>query len=70
MSLQRESGSNGLKHQSIVLDTMKTMYARAGLRAFWPGLTLGLVGVFPYQAMDLGKTRGGGMSGMLTLLFY
>ncbi|CAO3595632.1 unnamed protein product [Absidia cylindrospora] len=40
--------------QSIVFDTVKTMYARAGLRAFWPGLTLGLVGVFPYQAMDLG----------------
>ncbi|CAO3649857.1 unnamed protein product [Cunninghamella echinulata] len=40
--------------QSIVLNTMKSMYARAGLRAFWPGLTLGLVGVFPYQAMDLG----------------
>lgn len=40
--------------QSIVLNTIKTMYARAGLRAFWPGLTLGLVGVFPYQAMDLG----------------
>lgn len=41
--------------QSIVFNTVKTMYARAGLRAFWPGLTLGLVGVFPYQAMDLGK---------------
>jgi solute carrier family 25 phosphate transporter 23/24/25/41 len=57
MSLQRESSNNSLKRQSIVLDTMKTMYARAGLRAFWPGLTLGLVGVFPYQAMDLGKKK-------------
>ncbi|KAI9033778.1 mitochondrial carrier domain-containing protein [Phycomyces nitens] len=37
-----------------VLKTAKTMYARAGIRAFWPGLTLGMVGVFPYQAMDLG----------------
>ncbi|KAI8342466.1 mitochondrial carrier domain-containing protein [Chlamydoabsidia padenii] len=58
MSLQRESMNTGSTvskpAQSIVFSTMKTMYARAGLRAFWPGLTLGLVGVFPYQAMDLG----------------
>ncbi|KAI7896446.1 mitochondrial carrier domain-containing protein [Mucor mucedo] len=40
--------------RSIITDTAKTMYARGGVRAFWPGLTLGLVGVFPYQAMDLG----------------
>ncbi|GAA5812888.1 hypothetical protein MFLAVUS_006348 [Mucor flavus] len=39
---------------SIITDTAKSMYARGGIRAFWPGLTLGLIGVFPYQAMDLG----------------
>ncbi|KAI8081687.1 mitochondrial carrier domain-containing protein [Halteromyces radiatus] len=40
--------------RSVIFTTIKSMYTRAGLRAFWPGLTLGLVGVFPYQAMDLG----------------
>ncbi|KAI8339309.1 mitochondrial carrier domain-containing protein [Blakeslea trispora] len=39
---------------SIVKETAKSMYAKGGIRAFWPGLTLGLIGVFPYQAMDLG----------------
>ncbi|KAG2235339.1 hypothetical protein INT48_004958, partial [Thamnidium elegans] len=39
---------------SVITDTAKSMYARGGIRAFWPGLTLGLIGVFPYQAMDLG----------------
>lgn len=58
MSLQRESTTTQQPPgRSIVLETMKSMYARAGLRAFWPGLTLGLVGVFPYQAMDLGKQK-------------
>ncbi|KAI9274861.1 mitochondrial carrier domain-containing protein [Helicostylum pulchrum] len=39
---------------SVITDTAKSMYTRGGIRAFWPGLTLGLIGVFPYQAMDLG----------------
>ncbi|KAI8068264.1 mitochondrial carrier domain-containing protein [Gongronella butleri] len=48
------SSSSGRLSHSIIIDTVKQMYGKAGLRAFWPGLTLGLVGVFPYQAMDLG----------------
>ncbi|CEP13234.1 hypothetical protein [Parasitella parasitica] len=39
---------------SIIAETAKSMYAKGGIKAFWPGLTLGLIGVFPYQAMDLG----------------
>ncbi|CAM0137318.1 unnamed protein product [Umbelopsis sp. WA50703] len=39
---------------SLILSTAKQMYRTGGVRAFWPGLALGLVGVFPYQAMDLG----------------
>ncbi|GAN08169.1 calcium-binding mitochondrial carrier protein SCaMC-1-like isoform X3 [Mucor ambiguus] len=39
---------------SIITETAKSMYAKGGIKAFWPGLTLGLIGVFPYQAMDLG----------------
>ncbi|KAI9261601.1 mitochondrial carrier domain-containing protein [Phascolomyces articulosus] len=40
--------------RSFVLDTIKSMYKSQGIRAFWPGLTLGLIGVFPYQALDMG----------------
>ncbi|KAG2225456.1 hypothetical protein INT45_010092 [Circinella minor] len=40
--------------RSFVLDTVKSMYKAQGIRAFWPGLTLGLFGVFPYQALDMG----------------
>ncbi|ORZ02460.1 mitochondrial carrier domain-containing protein [Syncephalastrum racemosum] len=60
MSIQRDTAATPAQAQtagvsrSLIFDTIKSMYARAGLRAFWPGLTLGLVGVFPYQAMDLG----------------
>lgn len=39
---------------SVIKETAKAMYAKGGIKAFWPGLTLGLIGVFPYQAMDLG----------------
>ncbi|ORX52709.1 putative Mcsc-pending-prov protein [Hesseltinella vesiculosa] len=52
-SVASTSNPSRVSH-SLILDTMKQMYNKAGLRAFWPGLTLGLVGVFPYQAMDLG----------------
>ncbi|KAI9320517.1 mitochondrial carrier domain-containing protein [Dichotomocladium elegans] len=38
----------------FALHTAKTMWTQQGIRAFWPGLTLGLLGVFPYQALDMG----------------
>ncbi|KAI8645519.1 mitochondrial carrier domain-containing protein [Parasitella parasitica] len=50
-------GSTSTRHpaaSSIIAETAKSMYAKGGVKAFWPGLTLGLIGVFPYQAMDLG----------------
>jgi len=48
-----QAPTNG-KSQSLILSTARQMYQSGGIRAFWPGLMLGLVGVFPYQAMDLG----------------
>ncbi|KAG2218447.1 hypothetical protein INT45_003634 [Circinella minor] len=54
MSIQREGKLDKAKQRSLILDTIKNMYSRSGFRGFWPGLTLGLVGVFPYQALDLG----------------
>ncbi|KAI9491351.1 mitochondrial carrier domain-containing protein [Zychaea mexicana] len=40
--------------RSFVVNTAINMYKAQGIRAFWPGLTLGLLGVFPYQALDMG----------------
>lgn len=41
----------------FVWHTAREMLRTQGIRAFWPGLTLGLLGVFPYQALDMGKSR-------------
>ncbi|KAI8381034.1 mitochondrial carrier domain-containing protein [Radiomyces spectabilis] len=46
--------SSGAAPRSFVLQTAKDMFRANGIRAFWPGLTLGLMGVFPYQALDMG----------------
>ncbi|ORX36264.1 mitochondrial carrier domain-containing protein [Kockovaella imperatae] len=37
-----------------VVSTARQMWAAGGIRAFYRGLTLGLVGVFPYSAIDMG----------------
>jgi solute carrier family 25 phosphate transporter 23/24/25/41 len=42
------------KQKNLVFNTAKTMYKTAGLKGFWPGLTVSLMGVFPYQALDMG----------------
>ena len=38
MSLHREGKFSRTNQRSLILDTVKNMYARAGFRAFWPGL--------------------------------
>ncbi|ORX47049.1 mitochondrial carrier [Hesseltinella vesiculosa] len=48
------SASSKFIGRSVVLSTARQMYRSQGIRAFWPGLTLGLLGVFPYQALDMG----------------
>lgn len=48
----QEGKSSGGKH--MAWKTMKEMYKTGGARAFWPGLLLSLMGVFPYQALDMG----------------
>ncbi|OCF44486.1 solute carrier family 25 (mitochondrial phosphate transporter), member 23/24/25/41 [Kwoniella heveanensis CBS 569] len=37
-----------------VKDTAQGMWRSGGIRAYYRGLTLGLVGVFPYSAIDMG----------------
>lgn len=53
MSSQEGQGANKMQRASA-LNTVKEMYKTGGMRAFWPGLFLSLLGVFPYQALDMG----------------
>ncbi|OZJ04556.1 hypothetical protein BZG36_02699 [Bifiguratus adelaidae] len=40
--------------ESLIATTARQMWRQKGFRAFWSGLPLGLIGVFPYQALDMG----------------
>lgn len=42
------------KQKHIIFNTAKKLYTTRGIRGFWPGLTVSLMGVFPYQALDMG----------------
>ena len=42
------------KQQSMIINTARSLYKAHGLRGFWPGLAVSLMGVFPYQALDMG----------------
>ncbi|GAA5805945.1 mitochondrial carrier domain-containing protein [Helicostylum pulchrum] len=42
------------KQKNLIIKTARSMYTAGGLRGFWPGLTVSLLGVFPYQALDMG----------------
>lgn len=42
------------KQKNMIFNTAKSMYRTGGLKGFWPGLTVSLMGVFPYQALDMG----------------
>lgn len=50
------SSQDGQKtnNKNIALKTIREMYKTGGPRAFWPGLLMSLMGVFPYQALDMG----------------
>lgn len=42
------------KQKNMIVNTARSMYRTGGLKGFWPGLTVSLMGVFPYQALDMG----------------
>ncbi|KAK3321483.1 mitochondrial carrier domain-containing protein [Cercophora scortea] len=52
--LQCETVEGGPKGNALLLKTAKTMWAEGGLRAAYRGLGLGLLGMFPYSAIDIG----------------
>ncbi|QYT04200.1 hypothetical protein H0G86_011124 [Trichoderma simmonsii] len=52
--LQCETVQGGLKGSALVRQTAMKMYADGGLRACYRGVTMGLIGMFPYSAIDMG----------------
>lgn len=51
--MQCETVSGGLHGNALIIHTAKKMWRSSGLRPFYRGLTMGLVGMFPYSAIDL-----------------
>ncbi|EHK18707.1 uncharacterized protein TRIVIDRAFT_57584 [Trichoderma virens Gv29-8] len=52
--LQCETVKDGLTGSALVRQTAIKMYADGGLRACYRGVTMGLIGMFPYSAIDMG----------------
>lgn len=52
--MQNETVKGGLHGNALILQTARKMWSQGGFRTFYRGLTMGLVGMFPYAAIDLG----------------
>ncbi|KAH6679551.1 mitochondrial carrier domain-containing protein [Halenospora varia] len=52
--MQCETVEGGLHGNALIIATAKKMYQQGGFRVAYRGLTMGLVGMFPYSAIDLG----------------
>lgn len=52
--LQCETVEGGLKGNALLVQTAKKMVAEGGFRSAYRGITMGLVGMFPYSAIDMG----------------
>jgi solute carrier family 25 phosphate transporter 23/24/25/41 len=52
--LQCETVQGGLKGNALLVRTAMNMWADGGMRAAYRGLGLGLIGMFPYSAIDMG----------------
>ncbi|RDA82363.1 hypothetical protein CP532_4559 [Ophiocordyceps camponoti-leonardi (nom. inval.)] len=51
--LQCETVKGGLTGNALVRQTAIDMYAKGGLRSCYRGVTMGLIGMFPYSAIDM-----------------
>ncbi|KAL8673028.1 MAG: hypothetical protein Q9168_002551 [Polycauliona sp. 1 TL-2023] len=51
--MQCETVEGGLHGNKLISDTARKMWRKNGMRSFYRGLPLGLVGMFPYSAIDL-----------------
>jgi len=53
------SSSGGCaKGNALILQTARDMWAKGGFRFFFRGLPAGLIGVFPYSAIDMSTFEG------------
>ncbi|KAI1495274.1 calcium dependent mitochondrial carrier protein [Biscogniauxia mediterranea] len=52
--LQSEYVSGGARGNALLLETARKMFAEGGFRAAYRGVTMGLIGMFPYSAIDMG----------------
>ncbi|RDL37343.1 Mitochondrial carrier [Venustampulla echinocandica] len=52
--MQCETVAGGLHGNALIITTAKKMYQQGGFRSSYRGLTMGLIGMFPYSAIDLG----------------
>ncbi|KAL3421034.1 Calcium-binding mitochondrial carrier SAL1 [Phlyctema vagabunda] len=52
--MQCETVEGGLHGNALIAATARKMIAQGGIRSSYRGLTMGLVGMFPYSAIDLG----------------
>ncbi|KAI9660271.1 MAG: hypothetical protein M1831_003579 [Alyxoria varia] len=51
--MQCETVEGGLHGNKLIATTAKKMWSSGGIRPFYRGLPMGLVGMFPYSAIDL-----------------
>ncbi|MCJ1321640.1 hypothetical protein MMC15_006985 [Xylographa vitiligo] len=51
--VQNETVKGGLHGNALIISTARKMLATHGFRSFYRGLPMGLVGMFPYSAIDL-----------------
>ncbi|TRX90445.1 hypothetical protein FHL15_008614 [Xylaria flabelliformis] len=52
--LQSEYVSGGARGNALLFQTCRKMLAEGGTRAAYRGVTMGLIGMFPYSAIDMG----------------
>ncbi|KAL8707577.1 MAG: hypothetical protein Q9220_007418 [cf. Caloplaca sp. 1 TL-2023] len=51
--MQCETIEGGLHGNKLILETARKMWKANGIRSFYRGLPMGLIGMFPYSAIDL-----------------
>lgn len=52
--LQTSTVQGGLTGNALIFDTAKKMWKTGGFRTAYRGVTMGLMGMFPYSAIDMG----------------
>ncbi|KAI0137164.1 mitochondrial carrier domain-containing protein [Xylariales sp. AK1849] len=52
--LQSNYVSGGARGTALLVETAKKMGVEGGFRAYYRGVTMGLIGMFPYSAIDMG----------------